>query len=66
MSPGTDCIPHGEFDSPNRAIIRGDHRGAANLFDEPPDQAKPVPLAFGFGLKTLAVVADSDDRQVVT
>src|SRR6187401_2279139 len=56
LSPVTDGIPHGEFDCPDRAVICVDHRSAANLFDEPPDQPKPVQLAFGFGLEALAVV----------
>jgi hypothetical protein len=42
-----------------------DADGAANLFDEPPDQAEPVPLVFGIGVEALAIVADRQGRHVV-
>jgi hypothetical protein len=59
-----DCGEPRDFDRPHRAIFRVDSRGAADLFNEAPYQAEAVPLAFGFGLEPLAIVADGHGHRI--
>src|SRR5665213_3895023 len=53
-----------DFDGPDRAATGVDDCAAAHLFDKPPHQAEPMPLAFGLGQETGAVIADGHDREL--
>jgi hypothetical protein len=54
----------GDFDGPDRAVVRIDACGSANLFDKPSYQPESMPLAFGFRQEAGTIVADGHGRDI--